>query len=200
MQYKKPEYINMIENFIDDYKDANGGNTPSVREIAAHVGLAISTVSSYLSHMRAQGIISYEGHRNISTRRSAQGSADYYRVPVLGAVSCGLPKYAEENIEEYIRLPLSLLGRGDFFALRAKGDSMINAGIEDGDFVFVRKQDTAEYNQIVVALVDDEATLKRFRPENGIFRLHAENPNYDDIIVESCIIQGVAVKVLKNLS
>ena len=76
---------------------------------------------------------------------------------------------------------------------------MINAGIEDGDFVFVRKQDTAEYNQIVVALVDDEATLKRFRPENGIFRLHAENPNYDDIIVESCIIQGVAVKVLKNL-
>ena len=199
MQYKKPETIDMIENFIDDYKDANGGNTPSVREIAAHVGLAISTVSSYLSYMRAQGIISYEGHRNISTRRSALGGADYYRVPVLGSVSCGLPKYAEENIEEYIRLPLSLLGMGDFFALRAKGDSMINAGIEDGDFVFVRKQETAEYNQIVVALVDDEATLKRFRPENGIFRLHAENPNYDDIIVESCIIQGVAVKVLKNL-
>ena len=199
MQYKKTEYIEHIEQFVDEYKELNGGNTPSVREIAAEVGLAISTISSYLNYMREQGIISYDGHRNIVTRQSQRDMAEYCRVPVLGAVSCGVPKYAEENIEEYIKLPMSLVGRGEFFALRAKGDSMINAGIDDGDFVIVRKQNTAEYNQIVVALVEDDATLKRFRPENGIYRLHAENPNYDDIIVESCIVQGVAVKVLKNL-
>lgn len=199
MQYKKTEYIEHIEQFVDEYKEMNGGNTPSVREIAAEVGLAISTISSYLNYMREQGIISYDGHRNIVTRQSQRDMAEYCRVPVLGAVSCGVPKYAEENIEEYIKLPMSLVGRGEFFALRAKGDSMINAGIDDGDFVIVRKQNTAEYNQIVVALVEDDATLKRFRPENGIYRLHAENPNYDDIIVESCIVQGVAVKVIKNL-
>ena len=76
---------------------------------------------------------------------------------------------------------------------------MINAGIDDGDLVVVRQQPTAQYDQIVVALVDDEATLKRFRPQLGCIYLHPENPSYDDIIVRDCIIQGVAVKVLKDL-
>ena len=106
---------------------------------------------------------------------------------------------AEENIEEYVKLPISLFGHGEFFLLRAKGDSMINAGIDDGDLVVVRQQPTAVYNQIVVALVDDEATLKRFRPQPDCVYLHPENPSYDDIIVRDCVIQGVAVKVLKDL-
>ena len=76
---------------------------------------------------------------------------------------------------------------------------MINAGIADGDLVLVRLQDTADYNQIVVALIDDEATLKRFRPEGDRVVLHAENPNYDDIVVDRCAVQGVAVKVIKDL-
>ena len=76
---------------------------------------------------------------------------------------------------------------------------MINAGIEDGDLVLARKQDVAEYNQIVVALVGDEATLKRFRPQGGKIYLHAENPEYDDIVLDSCLIQGVAVKIIKNI-
>ena len=148
--------------------------------------------------MRENGILEHNGgHRGLVIRK--EKAANMLRVPVLGAVSCGLPKLAEENIEEYVKLPISFLGHGSFFALRAKGDSMINAGIDDGDLVLVREQNSAEYNQIVVALVEDEATLKRFRPENGIFRLHAENPAYDDIIVESCIVQGVAVKVIKDI-
>ena len=76
---------------------------------------------------------------------------------------------------------------------------MINAGIDDGDLVIIRRQNTAEYNQIVAALVEDEATLKRFRPKGGVIYLHPENPLYEDIIPESCILQGVAVKVLKDL-
>lgn len=106
----------------------------------------------------------------------------------------------DNSIEEYIKLPVALFGRGNFFVLRASGESMINAGIDDGDLVVVRQQNTADYNQIVVALVDDEATLKRFCPADDHIVLHAENPTFDDIIVDHCIIQGVAVKVIKDLA
>lgn len=200
MQHKKQEYIDMIVDYIDEYRDSNGGSTPTGADIAAGVGLAPSTVSKYMSFMREQGIIDYSGHRNIFTKQSRQDALGFCRVPILGAVACGVPKYAEENIEEYVRLPVSMFGRGDFFILRAKGDSMIHAGIEYGDLVVVRKQNTAEYNQIVVALIDnDEATLKRFRPEIDGIHLHPENPDFDDIVVDECIIQGIAVKVLKDL-
>ena len=201
MQHKKTEIIETLEEYINDYKDSTGGSTPTVREIAADVGLAYSTVSRYLTFMKEQGIVEYAGRRNIVTKQSKHDADGFCRVPILGAVSCGLPKYAEENIEEYVKLPVSMFGRGDFFILRAKGDSMINAGIEDGNLVVVRKTNTANYNQIVVALIDeDEATLKRFRPDGEVVRLHAENPNYDDIIVDNCVIQGIAVKVLKDLN
>lgn len=201
MQHKKTEIIETLEKYINDYKDSTGGSTPTVREIAADVGLAYSTVSRYLTFMKEQGIVEYAGRRNIVTKQSKHDADGFCRVPILGAVSCGLPKFAEENIEEYVKLPVSMFGRGDFFILRAKGDSMINAGIEDGDLVVVRKANTANYNQIVVALIDeDEATLKRFRPDGEVVRLHAENSNYDDIIVDNCVIQGIAVKVLKDLN
>ena len=199
MQYKKEEYFSAIERFIDVYREANGGIAPTTYDIADGIGLSQSSVAKYLKAMRDSGRVRYSGHRSVLTKRGAAYEAPSVYVPLLGAVSCGLPKLAEENIEEYVKLPVSVLGRGSFFALRAKGDSMINAGIDDGDLVLVRQQDTAEYDQIVVALVDDEATLKRFRPENGIFRLHAENPAYEDIIAESCLVQGVAVKVVKDL-
>ena len=106
-------------------------------------------------------------------------------VAVVGSVSCGPLTFAEENIEEYIKLPTSLLGHGKFFILRASGQSMIGAGIEDGDLVVVRQQETAEPGQIVVALVEDEVTLKRFfpDPQNGCIRLHPENRRMKDIIV-----------------
>ena len=197
MQYKKPEYCAMIEDYINSFRNRQG-STPSVRQIASGVGLAVGTVSKYLSYMRENGVLDYDGHRNITTRKS-KGLMNMLYVPLLGSVSCGIPKFAEENIEEYVCLPESLFGRGEFFLLRARGDSMTGAGIEDGDLVLVRRQETAEYNQIVVALIGEEATLKRFRPEQGYICLHAENPRYDDILVESCLLQGVAVKVIRDL-
>ena len=123
-------------------------------------------------------------------------------MPVLGVISGGIPKFAEENIEEYIRLPVSLFGTGKFFILRAYGDSMIEVGIDDGDLVLIRQQETASAGQIVVALINNEdATLKRYypEPEKHRVRLHPENSRMDDIIVPDCAIQGVAVKVLKDL-
>ena len=189
MQHMNAEYFRLIEDYINDYREATGGCSPTLADIAGGLGLAKSTVSKYLKRMKEEGKVDFAGHRNIVTRRMREDAEGLCRVPVLGAVACGLPILAEENIEEYVRVPVALFGRGEFFG----------AGIEDGDLVLVRRQETAEYNQIVVALIGDEATLKRFRPESGYIRLHAENPRYDDILVESCLLQGVAVKVIRDL-
>jgi len=196
MQHLNNEFFKAIEDYVNQYCELNSGVSPSVREIAEGIGLSKSTVSKYLNIMSEQGLVRLGGHRGVSTKMRQSESL---RVPILGSVACGIPKFAEENIEEYIALPSGVFGRGELFVLYAKGDSMINAGIDDGDMVVVRRQSVAEYNQIVVALVGDEATLKRFRPQPDCVYLHPENPNYEDIIVDSCIIQGVAVKVLKEL-
>lgn len=119
-----------------------------------------SAVGRYLVAMREQGILEYSGFRNITTKESRLTRNEAVKVPVLGAVSCGIPKFAEENIEEYVRLPVALFGRGSFFILRANGSSMIDADINDGGLVLIRKQDCADAGQIVVALIEDEATLK----------------------------------------
>ncbi len=121
-------------------------------------------------------------------------------VAIVGSIACGPLSFAEENITEYLKLPASLFGKGEIFGLYANGDSMINAGIEDGDLVFIRKQNTAEEGQIIVALVNDETTLKRFYKDtkNKKFILHPENEKYEDIIVDDLIIQGIVTKVLKD--
>ncbi|MDO5444904.1 MAG: transcriptional repressor LexA [Eubacteriales bacterium] len=201
MRTKNADHIEAIEKFISSYVDEYG-SSPSVQEIADGVGVSKPTASRYVSYMRDNGILECNGnHRSIITSKDKQTRQQTLRVPVLGMVSCGIPKLAEENIEEYVRLPVSLFGRGDFYLLRANGDSMIEAGIDDGDFVLIRQQNFADEGQIVVALIKDEATLKRFYPDyrNGIIRLHPENHTMKDIIVDSCIIQGVAVRVLKDL-
>ena len=200
MRHKNTEYFSRLENFIDSYREQYGVS-PTVRAIADGVGLSTATVSRYMQHMRSNGMLDYEGHRNIRTRRSEDELLGYNSIPIVGEIACGVPILAQENIESYVRLPVSLFGQGDFFLLRAKGESMIEAGIDDRDLVLIRQQETADSGQIVVALIDDEATLKRYypEPENHRIRLHPENSNMDDIIVGNCVIQGIAVKVLKDL-
>ena len=199
MQRLKPETFKLIESFADDYAQHSGGRSPSVTEIAQGLGISKSTVSKYLNIMKQNGSISFEGHRGLVTKAMRAAAEGFCSVPVLGTVACGQPILAEENIEEYVRLPVPLFGRGDYFILRARGDSMINAGIDDGDLILARRQETADYNQIVVALLEDEATLKRFRPRDGKIYLHAENPAYADIVLDSCLVQGVAVKIIKDI-
>ena len=198
---KNRELFREIENCIDKYKELHAGASPSVREIADEVGVNYSTVSRYLKQMKEEGLIEYDGHRKITTRESKLSRGETTKVAVLGEVACGLPRFAEENVEEYVRLPVSLFGSGEFYILRAKGDSMVNAGIEDGDLVLIRQQGYAEPGQIVVALMEDEATLKRYYPdpEKKRVRLHPENDEMRDIFVETCLIQGVAIKVIKNV-
>lgn len=190
--------LTAVANFICGFIDKNG-ISPTMDEISEGTGLPKTTVHRYVSALKRGGEIESEGHRSIVPKKT---NVKTVRVPVLGAVACGLPKFAEENIEEYVRLPSSLFGDGDFFILRADGDSMKDAGIENGDLVLIKHVNVAEPGRIVVALVDDESTLKRFYPDPAghRIRLHPENEEFDDIFVESCEIQGIAVKVLKDLT
>ena len=200
MRSKNEENFEKIERFIDEYTQDND-RSPSNREIAAATSLSSATVTRYLKEMREKGILEYDGQRNITTRRKRMFNAETIEVPLLGTIACGLPKYAEEHIEEYVWLPVSIFGRDEFYLLHADGDSMIDIGIMDGDLVLVKKQNFADPGQVVVALVENEATLKRYYPdpENHQVRLHPENSKMDDIYVHDCVIQGVAVKVLKDI-
>ncbi len=122
-------------------------------------------------------------------------------VQIYGNIPCGALNILDDGFNGYMEIPNEMLGDGEFFALRAEGDSMIGAGICDGDLVIIRKQSYATKGQIVVAFVDGETTLKRFYPhaETKITELRPENENYDSIITKDCTILGVAVKVMRDL-
>ena len=197
MRSKNPELMVKIMEYIDDYYSKHC-SSPSVRTIAAGVGTSKSTVQRYLVAMNEYGMLSYDG-KELIIDKIRKTNKSTVNVAVVGSIACGITNLAEENIEEYVSLPKSMFGEGEFIILRANGESMVDAGIETGDLVVIRKQSCAEDGQIVVALVDDEATLKRLYRDNEKIRLHPENKDMDDIIADDCIIQGVAVKVIKDI-
>lgn len=174
--------------------------SPSLQEIATELGIGKTTVHSYLKEMTEKGILDYNG-KSIETKRTKKSENKTVRVPILGNIACGSPEFAEEDFEEYVSLPVSIFGDGDFFILRTHGDSMIEKGIERGDMVVVRKQNFASAGDIVVALVDGETTLKYFypEPEKRQIRLHPANKDMKDIIVKECNIQGVAQHIIKKV-
>ena len=196
---RSEKLMSRIIEFAEEYYLQNNAS-PSVRAIAGEFNINASTAYRYLVEMNERGLITYDG-RSIGTEKinKIRSGSGTIKVPLVGRIACGIPNLAEENIEEYVSLPRSMFGDGEFFILRASGESMIDAGIETGDLVVIRKQTCAEDGQIVVALVEDEATLKRLYRDKGKVRLHPENRAMDDIIVDDCIIQGVAVKVIKDL-
>lgn len=192
-----------IVSFISDFCREHG-ISPTMQEIADGVGLVKATVFHHLKKMEKSGrVISQGGRRGYLTKVPLIEVPEGDVVPIVGRIACGSPILAQEDIEDYVKLPGSIFGSGPFFLLRAKGDSMIEAGIDSGDLVLIRQQSTAEPGQIVVALVndDEEATLKRFypEPEERRIRLHPENKTMKDIYVDYCTIQGIAVKVIKDL-
>lgn len=173
---------------------------PPIREIAEALGVGKSSVQRYMEYMTEQGIIARGeyGYESIEQSRTEKTVS----VAKLGYVPCGPLAEEYECIDGYVRLPASFVGNAKkCFLLTASGNSMTDVGINDGDLVLVRQQETADYNDIVVALVENEVTLKRYRPDNekGIIVLHPENKRMKDIVVNSCRIQGVAIKVIKDL-
>ena len=160
MRHKSTELMGTIKAFVEEYYK-NYRHSPSTTEIANAVGIARGTAYKYLLAMSDNGMIRYDGQQ-ISTEQTEKVQTEFTSVALLGAVSCGVPTLEEEYIEEYVSLPASMFGKGTFFLLRAKGESMIEAGISPGDLVLVRKQSEAMDGDIVVALVANENTLKRY--------------------------------------
>ncbi len=205
MRSKNPAFFEALETFIDNYKSTHG-KAPTTSEIAEGTGMSRSNAARYLNHMREKGLLEYEGARGFITQRDKKSSRRVQGIPVLGDIACGLPLLAEQNIEEYVDLPESWVGTGQFFALHANGESMKDIGINNGDIVIIRQQETAEPGQIIVALVDESsATLKRYYPrlEDQVVELRPENDAFETQIIDlrerAFAIQGIAVKVLKDI-
>jgi repressor LexA len=201
-----------IWGFLVEYVDRHG-YPPTVREIGEQVGLASpSTVHAHLANLERAGLIRRDptkpralelvGHRRVQAQPAE--TVEFQRLPLLGQVAAGGPLLAEENVEDEVAVPDRLLGGSADFLLRVKGDSMLNAGILDGDLLAVRKQDDARNGEIVVALAGDdestdEATVKTFYRENGRIRLQPENDALEPIYAAHVQVLGKVVGVFRSL-
>ena len=196
---KQSEILEYIKSQI-----LNKGYPPSVRDICQAVNLkSTSSVHAHLESLEKNGYI----RRDPTKPRAIEimdDSFNYLRteteiasIPVIGTVAAGQPLLAVENITDYFPFPANLLPNKETFILRVKGDSMINMGIYEGDQIIVRKQNTASNGEVIVALVDDSATVKRFYKENGHIRLQPENDFMDPIIVDDCEILGKVIGLIR---
>lgn len=194
-----------ILSYIEEVIETRG-YPPSVREIGEAVGLrSTSTVHGHLTRLERKGLLHRDAMKpramGLSRTSSYSETIDDSRVrqlPVVGRVAAGQPILAEESIDEQMVLPVDFVGEGEHFILRVRGDSMIQAGIFNDDYIVVRRQPDAHNGEIVVALVGDDATVKRFYKENGHFRLQPENDAMEPIIVPSVEILGKVVSLLRK--
>lgn len=204
MRSKNKALMDKICDFVNDYYKMYR-KSPSVNEIAKGVGVAKTTSYRYLVEMNEKGIISYDG-KTIETSHTDKCVSGYFSAPVVGSVRCGDPESEEENVEEYVSLPTSIFGTGEFYILRAVGDSMVDAGINENDLVLIKKQSTASEGDIVVALDENnENTLKTYagideESQQAILRYENKEVYPDKVIkVKQLVVQGVAVNVIKKL-
>ena len=194
---REREIYNYILNAIK-----NEGYSPSVRDICNALNMkSTSTVHTYLERLERKGMIQKESGKSRTLRIENEGihASSTVRVPILGKVAAGMPILAVENYEGYIDFPRpsSNVMSNDMFALRIQGDSMIEAGILDGDLIIVEKRTTAEDGEIIVALVDDEATVKTFYRESDCFRLQPENRAMEPIYVRELLVLGKVVASMR---
>jgi len=199
MRKMSEELLNNIKNFIEDFV-AENGYPPSVRDISSSLNIkSTATVYKYLGKLNDLGIISKENNKTRALKvSSAVNKGDFSSVPLVGKIAAGEPITAIENIEDNFLLPNKMFPSDELFMLKVVGDSMIDVGILNGDMVVMQKTETCENGDIVAALIDDSATVKRFYKEKNKIRLHPENKNLDDIIVEDCMILGKLVGLLRK--
>ncbi len=206
-----------ILKFISKEIKTNG-YSPSVREIGRAVGLSsTATVHTYLRQLEELGYIKKESQKGRTLRLLRDEDFDIPKksgnlpgkpffnkkemvdVPLVGKITAGAPILAVENITDSFQIPLDFVGNSQSFMLVVRGESMIEAGILDGDFILVRRQNVAENGEIVVALIEDEATVKTFYKENDHIRLQPENSTMDPIIVPNCTILGKVIGVFRKM-
>lgn len=193
-----------IFDFIRQYSESNG-YPPTVRDIGKAVGLASSsTVHAHLSNLEKLGLLRRDPTKPRAMELLDRAGATVRGalrpgLPLLGHVAAGQPILAEENVEEYIETPDACGGRSGEYLLRVRGESMKNAGILDGDLVVVRPQETAHDGEIVVALVEEEATVKRFYREDDHVRLQPENEEMQPILVRDVSVLGRVVGLMRSM-
>ena len=192
---REEEILNFIHKQIESV-----GYPPSIREICAAVGLnSPSTMHAYIKKLEAKGLLEKDGSKTRairvvdsteSTDTWTEPVSEFLNVPVLGNVAAGMPILAQENVTDTFPLPMVFAKNKNVYMLKVKGESMINAGIMDGDYVIVTQEETAKNGDMVVALIDDSATVKTFYKEDGHFRLQPENDDMEPIIVNELQILG----------
>ena len=202
-----------ILKFIEEQVVENG-YPPSVRKIGKAIGLSsTATVHAYLAKLEKQGFIKKEDKkgRTLKVIKGTDGqpikkeNKNFYAqrelvdVPVIGKITAGQPILAVENVTDTFPIPIDFVGNSESFMLTVRGESMIEAGILDGDYILVKKQSNASNGEIVVALIEDEATVKTFYKENGHIRLQPENHTMDPIIVPDCRILGKVAGVFRKM-
>lgn len=201
MRVIKKAIMDQIVSFVNEYYRING-RSPSITKIAKEVGVARSTAYAYLIRMNELKMIKYNG-KDIITNLSHRINKAVNSTPIVGRVVCGDPNEEEQSVEEYVDLPTSIFGKGELFILEAYGDSMDLAGIEAGDYVVVRKQNTANSGDLVVALTNGENNLKRIRfdDKRRVIELCPESSNssYKTKSYKEVQIQGVVTHVIKRL-
>ena len=189
------------------------GYPPTLREIGAHMGIkSTNGVNDHLRALERKGYLTREDMKSRALRPkdlhldtvTPANDDDLVEVAILGRVAAGMPLYAEEHLIDTVRIDQSLLRSGEIFGLKGSGDSMLEAGIHNGDYVFVRKQSTADRGDIVVALIGDEATVKRYFPEKDYIRFQPENSAMAPILVRASdfrptMLLGIVVGLYRRL-
>lgn len=193
---KIDEKLERVHQFIKKYQTENG-YPPSVREICNALGIkSTATAHYYLDKLTERGILTKNANKNRAI--SVCDVCEYVSVPVVGTVTAGTPILAVENLDGYFPLPPEFATEDDCFMLRVQGDSMIEAGIFNGDKIICKKTSYAENGDIVVALIEDSATVKRFFRRNGKFILHPENSALSDIILDQVEILGKVTGLIRK--
>lgn len=187
-----------IYEFLKSYAD-NKGYPPSVREICEAVGLrSTSTVHGHLKRLEKKGFIKRDPTKPRALEIIDSHKKELLNVPLIGRVTAGTPILATENIEDIFPIPIDYIKHNEeLFMLKVTGNSMINAGINDGDFAIIEKVQTAVNGDIVVALIENDATIKTFYKENDYIRLQPENDTLQPIIIKDCKILGVLVGIFR---
>ena len=197
-------YLDDILKYVNKYYQENR-KAPTIIQVSTGVGVPRSTTHRYLQELSNRGLLEY-GRGILSAPESAKMKTAYISAPLVGSIQCGSPEEEEEFVEEYVSLPVSMFGKGDFYILRAKGDSMVDAGIAEDDLIVIERNCPAKEGDIVVALdPDNQNTLKRYggfdKTERRYILKYENEAKYpgEEIKVKSFMVQGVARHVIKSL-
>lgn len=195
---KKIHNEEIVLQYIEKYITDNG-YAPTVREICKDCNIpSTATAFTIVNGLADKGLIA-KNKVGENKRRAVSIKQNAVKIPLIGTVAAGEPIFAQENYEDFFSVPTNMFGSEDLFMLNVKGDSMINIGMFNGDKIIVRKQETAENGEIVVALVDDSATVKRYFKRGNKFILHPENDDMEDFVFDEISILGKVVGLIRNM-